>query len=153
MEKPRQRDLIARARIRAELMIDRYPGGRITSGMPGSAFAAYFSGCRFASRWVSRSAAVDLSAPSPSRTTEIPGARAIEIRVIALDQAFSLFGRESDDCIVQMKRSGYLAPTELLVRNASLPRKHLPEQAVAEIAVHICSALWLRETPALDEFE
>ena len=84
---------------------------------------------------------------------EIPRARAIEVRVIALDQAFSLFGRESDDCIVQMKRSGYLAPTELLVRNASLPRKHLPEQAVAEIAVHICSALWLRETPALDEFE
>ena len=68
MEKPRQRDFIARVRIRAELMIDRYPGGRITSGMPGSAFAAYFSGCRFASRWVSRSAAVDLSAPSPSRT-------------------------------------------------------------------------------------
>jgi hypothetical protein len=61
------------------------------------------------------------------QNTEIPGARAIEIRVIAQDRAFSLFGRESDDCIVQMKRFCYLGPNELFVRAASLARKHIPE--------------------------
>jgi hypothetical protein len=52
-----------------------------------------------------------------------------------------------------MKRFAYLGSDELLVGNASPLRERISEQAVAEIAVHICGVVWLRETPAPDEFE